>query len=87
MVKVYKLEHGNHKFLFIDDKLWMWDTPQEKALQKQLADRAYGNVLVVGYGIGLLPQYLMGNPKVESVTTVEKYKEVIEECGGAFKAK
>lgn len=72
------IEHKDHKFMFINKYLWMWDTPQERDLQKDLADQAFGNVLVVGYGLGLLPEYLLKNPKVKSVTTVEKYNAVME---------
>jgi len=55
----------------------MWDIPQERALQKDLSKKAFGDVLVAGYGFGILPKFLIKNPKVKSVTTVEKYKEVI----------
>lgn len=72
------LEHKNHKFMFVNKYLWMWDTPQEKNLQKDLADQAQGDVLVAGYGLGLLPEYLLKNSKVKSVTTVEKYNAVME---------
>lgn len=71
--------------MYLDDYLWMWDTPQEKELQQELASQAYGDVLVAGYGFGLLQKDLMKNPKVKSVTTVEKYQEVmdkIEEISG-----
>lgn len=64
--------------MFINDYLWMWDTPQETKLQKELAQKAFGDVLVAGYGLGILPKFLIKNPKVKSVTTIEKYKEVIE---------
>ncbi|MEK7166900.1 MAG: S-adenosylmethionine decarboxylase [Patescibacteria group bacterium] len=72
------LEHKNHKFMFVNEYLWMWDTPQEKDLQKNLADKAYGDVLVAGYGLGLLPEYILKNSKVKSITTVEKYNSVME---------
>ncbi len=72
------LQHKGHRFMYLDDYLWMWDTPQEKELQKELADQSYGDVLVAGYGFGLLPEYLLDNPKVKSITTIEKYEEVID---------
>ena len=68
----------NHKFLFLDDYLWMWDIPQEQEIQKDIASQAFGEVLVAGYGFGIVNKYLFMNPRVESVTTVEKYKEVID---------
>ena len=51
---------------------------KETELQKDLAKKAYGDVLVAGYGLGILPKFLLENPKVKSVTTTELYKEVIE---------
>ena len=81
MVKKPKIEivrHTNHRFMFIDGYLWMWDTPQEKLLQEELAKQAYGDVLVAGYGFGILTQAILKNPKVKSVTTAEKYNEVIK---------
>lgn len=77
-MKIEILHHKKHKFMFIDDCLWMLDTPQEKDLQKELANKSFGNVLVAGYGFGILTEFLLKNPKVESVTTVEKHKEVIK---------
>ncbi len=56
----------------------MWDTPQEIKLQEDLAKKAFGDVLVAGYGLGILPKFLIKNPKVKSVTIAEKYKEIIE---------
>lgn len=72
------IEHKGHKFMFINKYLWMWDTPQERDSQKDLANQAFGNVLVAGYGLGLVSEYLLKNPKVKSVTTVERYNAVIE---------
>ena len=81
MKNIELIQHKDHKFLFIDNYLWMWDTPQEKKLQKKLAKEARGDVLVAGYGFGILTKFLLQNPKVTSVTTVEKYKEVIAKVG------
>lgn len=78
MAKIEILHHKNHRFMFIDGYLWMWDTPQESELQEDLAKKSFGNVLVAGYGLGILPKFLIKNHRVKSVTTVEKYKEVIE---------
>ncbi|MEM2121635.1 MAG: YkgJ family cysteine cluster protein [Candidatus Woesearchaeota archaeon] len=72
------IKYKNNKFLFINDYLWMWDTPQEREIQKFLADKAFGDVLVVGYGFGILTKFVSLNPRVKSVTTVEKFKEIIE---------
>ncbi len=78
MVKIEIVQVKNHKFLFLDDYLWMWDLPQEQELQRDIANQAFGNVLVAGYGLGIVIKHLLENPKVKSVTTVEKYQEVID---------
>ena len=78
MIRIEIIQHKNHKFLFIDDYLWMWDIPPEKEIQKTIAQKALGDVLVAGYGFGIVQKYLSENPKVKSIITVEKYKEIIK---------
>ena len=77
MVKVEILQQKTYNFLWIDDKLWMWDIPAEREAQKALAYYAYGNVLVAGYGLGIVQRFLIQNPNVDSVLTLELYPEVI----------
>ncbi len=79
MVKIKILEHKKHKFMWLDEYLWMWDTPQEQNLQKELAKKSFGDVLVAGYGFGILQKYLFKNKKVKSIITIEKYREVLDE--------
>lgn len=52
-----------------DGTLWMSDTPQERMMMYNNAQRSWGRVLVGGAGLGLYPQYLDG---VESITIVER---------------
>lgn len=78
MMKIEIVEVKNHKFLFLDNYLWMWDIPHEQELQRDIAKQAFGDVLVAGYGFGIVTKFLLENPKVTSVTTVEKYPEVID---------
>lgn len=78
MVKVEILQQKGYNFLWIDDYLWMWDIPAERKEQKKMADKAYGKVLVAGYGLGLVQEYLTKNPKVKSVLSVEEIKAVID---------
>ncbi|MFC1741385.1 hypothetical protein ACFL3V_02530 [Nanoarchaeota archaeon] len=80
MVKVEILQQKGFNFLYIDDYLWMWDIPQEVEDQKSIADNAYGDVLVAGYGLGVVQRYLVANPQVSSVVTVETIDEVIQAC-------
>ncbi len=78
MAKIEILEQKGHRFMWIDDYLWMWDLSYEKDSQKDIADQAFGDVLVAGYGFGIVTKFLLENPKVTSVITVEKYQEVID---------
>ena len=78
MAKIEIVQVKNHKFLFLDDYLWMWDLPQEQELQRDIANQAFGDVLVAGYGFWIVTKYLLESTKVKSVTTVEKYQEVID---------
>lgn len=49
-------------------------------MQKKIADESYGNILVAGYGLGIIQKYLTENKNVTSVTTIEKHVEVINIC-------
>jgi len=79
-MKVEILEQKGNYFLWIDDQLWMWDIESERKIQYDFAHRAYGDVCVAGYGLGLVQRYLRNNPNVKSVTTVELSIEVIRAC-------
>jgi len=65
-------------FLYIDDYLWMWDTLEEQREQSQIARQAHGDVLVAGYGLGILQQFLIANPAVTGVYTFEICLDVME---------
>ena len=56
----------------------MQDTIREYEEHRPLWDNATGNVLIGGLGIGFSHQKLVNNPKVTSVTVVEKHQEVID---------
>lgn len=77
MTQVEILKQKGYNFLWIDDYLWMWDIPIERKEQKLISDEAYGKILVAGYGLGLVQQYLTENPNVGSVITIEKSEEII----------
>lgn len=80
MSNIEILTQKGYNFLWIDDGLVMWDLPIEKRLQESISKKAYGVVLIAGYGLGLVQEYLIRNPLVKSVLTIEKFPEVIEEC-------
>ena len=79
-MKIKILKQNGYNFLWINDYLWMWDIPVERAAQRKLANEAYGSVLVAGYGLGIIQKYLLQNKKVTSVTTIEIHPKVIKEC-------
>lgn len=78
MPKVEIIKQKGYNFLWINDYLWMWDIPVEQEAQQLICDQSYGEVLVAGYGLGILQRQLVNNPNVSSVTTIEIFPEVIE---------
>lgn len=84
MSRVEILKQRDNHFLWIDDELWMWDVKEEVAAQEEIAQQAYGSVLVAGYGLGLVQRALFDNINAESVCTVELHEDVINECLHAF---
>lgn len=78
MAKIVLHDIGGDHYLYINGHLWMYNLGEEKKMQKKISDQAYGEVLVVGYGLGIVHQFLKENPNVRSITTVEKYQKVID---------
>lgn len=76
-VEIFRPDNKDDIFMYINDKLWMWDIPEERMDQKCIADQCRGTVLVAGYGLGLVQKYLSENPKVVDVLTVEISPEVV----------
>ncbi len=56
----------------------MSDTSMERRTNVDVVERAHGHVLIAGLGIGMILRPILENPRVASVTVVEKYAEVIE---------
>lgn len=71
MAKIELLKQKEHWFLWINDYLWMWDIPVEQEAQQRIAQRAFGRILVAGYGLGICQRYLLQNPRVTALYTVE----------------
>ncbi len=84
MNKVEILKQKGYHFLWVDDYLWMWDLPVEVEIQKDIAEEAFGDVLVAGYGLGIVQKFLLNNDKVNSVLTDEKHHGVVDACQRAF---
>src|SRR5690554_297424 len=62
----------------IDDQLWMIDIYSEAMTINPKAEKAHGNVLTFGLGLGYFVYMALLNPKVEHITVVESNKIVIE---------
>lgn len=82
------LEQKGYHFLWVDNgsgpELWMWDVSEEIEDQREIASEAFGDVLVAGYGFGLVQKFLIESPKVRSVTTVESVPDVVDEALRTF---
>lgn len=72
---------GKYVKLYVDGELVMSDTNMEKDSNREVINRACGDVLLVGLGIGLLLHNLrqkMQEGVVRSVTVYEKEQDVID---------
>lgn len=65
-------------FLYQDDKEWMMAVPSESYTNDPFAAKAFGNVVTFGLGIGYYVYMTLLNNLVNSITVIEKSKEVIE---------
>ena len=78
MKQVRLLKQNGYNFLWVGKEIVMWDIPAEVLWQKRLSKGAFGDVLVAGYGFGIVQKYLLKNPKVKTVTSVEVVPEVLK---------
>lgn len=60
-----------------DGEFWMTDNPAEAKTVDPCVDKAYGNVLTFGLGIGYFVYMCLLKPEVKSVTIVELNESVI----------
>lgn len=56
----------------------MSDTMMEKRTNREFCNKAYGDILVGGLGIGMILMAIQDSPDVYSITVLEKYQEVID---------
>lgn len=81
-----KLEGGIYKKLVNKlDGVIMSNTPMEQRTHIKAINKAQGNVLVAGLGLGMYLQNIKDKEDVTSITVVEKSKEVIELVAKYFK--
>jgi hypothetical protein len=81
-----KLEGGIYKKLINRiDGVVMSNTPMERKTHIEAINKAKGNVLVAGLGLGMYLQNIKDKEEVTSITVIEKSKEVIELIAKYFK--
>lgn len=68
---------GKYARLTVNGVLMMTDTPHEVRTCRKVMKRAHGDVLIAGLGLGMILIPVLRNPKVTSVTVVEKYADVV----------
>ena len=64
--------------LIKDDYIWMSLIPHEINTMEQDISKAYGNVLVLGLGLGYFSYMISNKDDVESITIIEKDHEIID---------
>lgn len=81
-----KLEGGIYKKLINRiGGVIMSNTPMERKTHIEAINKAKGNVLVAGLGLGMYLQNIKDKEEVTSITVIEKSKEVIELTAKYFK--
>lgn len=78
--EVFDLEPGTYVKL-IDTKhntLLMSDTPMELRTNREFIEKAHGNVLVAGLGLGIVLLAIQDKPEVKRIVVVEKYQELVD---------
>ena len=71
----------DHKFSYLalteGNNIWMSLNPNEIETMKPYIEKAKGNVLVLGLGMGYVPFMMALKPEVKSITIVEKDPDII----------
>jgi spermidine synthase len=75
-------EPGTYTSLFVTTapgqiECMMSDLRYERATCAEVVERAHGDVLVAGLGLGMILHPILRKPDVRSVTVVEKYPDVV----------
>ena len=74
-------DHVTGDTLLIDNKelyVVMSDSKYEQELNSEIIEKAHGDVLSLGFGIGFILQPLMKMDKVKTITIIEKEQEVLD---------
>ncbi len=69
---------GTYTMLHVNGKLMMSDTPAEQSSNRWITRNARGDVLIAGLGIGMILVPILTKEEVQSVTVIERSKDVID---------
>lgn len=72
------IDPGNYISLYGEDGIIMSNTPMEKRTNLEFCEKAHGDVLIGGLGIGLIVLAIQDKEDVESITVIEKEKDIID---------
>ena len=76
-----RIGYFDHKFSYLalteGNNIWMSLNPNEIETMKPYKEKAKGNVLVLGLGMGYVPFMMALKPEVKSITIVEKDPDII----------
>lgn len=72
------ISQGTYVRLMHNGSVVMSNTDMEKRTNFDFCIHAYGDVLIGGLGIGMILLAIQDDPKVKSITVLEKYQEVID---------
>jgi hypothetical protein len=78
---------GKYTGLYRKGQVIMSDVPDEIGDLKPLFDRAQGNVIIFGLGLGVAVQGAMMNENIDHVVVVEKSQDVISLVGDHWQEK
>jgi hypothetical protein len=76
-VRVYRFNDVLHLEIGPGHNLWALESEIEDYVW-QINDKPKGHCLEIGLGLGIVSEYILSCPKVESLTTVENNKNVIK---------
>lgn len=83
--RIFKMYTGEYVRLSINGQLVMSDTGMERISNKPFIERANGKVLIAGLGIGLILNAIQGKDRIQEITVIEKYQDVIDIVAPKFK--
>lgn len=63
--------------LSIDGLCWMSDAPDERELNRVVVEKARGDVLICGLGLGMILEPILAKESVRSVTVLEVSSDVL----------